>query len=226
LAQADLLRPRTMVVGEPTSLHPARAGKGSSLAEVRVHGKEAHSAHPSQGASAIRGAARLIVALDALQAELELRRNSLFDPAFTTFNVGTIAGGTAKNIVPSQCSFQLEWRPVPGTGAENLPARFALWIDAFNRGSVDTRAELIVKRMQPGFETAPDAPLVNVLESLTGRAPIAIPFGTEASIFASIAEQIVVFGPGDMRTAHSNRECVSIAELDEAVTCLGKLMTA
>jgi acetylornithine deacetylase len=65
------------------------------------------------------------------------------------------------------------------------------------------------------------------MEALTGRAPIAIPFGSEASVFASISsgpEEIVVFGPGDMRTAHSPRECVPIAELQEAVRCIKGLM--
>jgi acetylornithine deacetylase len=49
LLEAGLLRPRHVLVGEPTSLRPARAGKGYGLAEVRVFGKEAHSAHPAQG---------------------------------------------------------------------------------------------------------------------------------------------------------------------------------
>ncbi|MGA8531424.1 MAG: M20/M25/M40 family metallo-hydrolase, partial [Acidobacteriaceae bacterium] len=52
LFDQGLLRPRRMVIGEPTSLHPARAGKGYCLAEVTVFGKEAHSAHPGQGVSA------------------------------------------------------------------------------------------------------------------------------------------------------------------------------
>ena len=37
---------------------------------------------------------------------------------------------------------------------------------------------------------------------------------------------IVVFGPGDMRTAHSSSECVPLAELEQAVDCLTALMKA
>jgi acetylornithine deacetylase len=65
---------------------------------------------------------------------------------------------------------------------------------------------------------------VSFLEALTGRSAASIPFGSEASIFAAMAEEIVVMGPGDMRTAHSSRECVPIAELHEAVECFGALM--
>lgn len=54
----NAVRPRRVIIGEPTQLHPARAGKGYCLAEVTVTGKEAHSAHPEQGVSAIYHAAR------------------------------------------------------------------------------------------------------------------------------------------------------------------------
>ena len=40
LAQAKPLRVRYSIVGEPTSLKPIRAGKGYSLAEVIVKGRE------------------------------------------------------------------------------------------------------------------------------------------------------------------------------------------
>ncbi len=49
LFASNLMRPRRLVIGEPTSLRPARAGKGYCLAEVTVIGAEAHSAHPLQG---------------------------------------------------------------------------------------------------------------------------------------------------------------------------------
>ncbi len=54
-----------------------------------------------------------------------------------------------------------------------------------------------------------------------GRAATSIPFGSEASLLASVAEEVIVFGPGDM---HSSRECVPLDELDEAVRCLQSLM--
>jgi acetylornithine deacetylase len=81
-------------------------------------------------------------------------------------------------------------------------------------------------RRQPGFETSADAPLVRSVEALTHRPAASIPFGSEASLFAPLAEEVIVFGPGDMRTAHSSRECVAVAELDEAVACLRSLMAA
>ncbi|HLJ77431.1 MAG TPA: M20/M25/M40 family metallo-hydrolase, partial [Acidobacteriaceae bacterium] len=85
-------------------------------------------------------------------------------------------------------------------------------------------AEIRPVRQQPGFETPAASPLVQQVERLTGRAAVSIPFGSEASLFAPIATEVIVFGPGDMRTAHSSRECVPLAELDEAVAILRTLI--
>ncbi len=224
LFAANALRPRRMVIGEPTKLRPARAGKGYCLAGVTVHGKEAHSAHPQQGVSAIYHAARLIAAIEELARQKTTQTHPFFDPGFTTINVGTIAGGTAKNIVPGRCVFQLEWRPIPGEPAESVLESVAQIVGRMHREDPTFHAEIQPLRQQPGFETPADAPLVRRVESLTGRPATSIPFGSEASIFAPAAEEVIVFGPGDMRTAHSSREYVPLAELDAAVACLGSLM--
>src|SRR6266545_4761776 len=60
LADARPFKARYAIVGEPTSLQPMRAGKGYCLAEITVRGREAHSAYPQLGASAIFRASRLI----------------------------------------------------------------------------------------------------------------------------------------------------------------------
>jgi len=214
------LRPRRVLVGEPTSLHPARAGKGYCLARITVHGREAHSAHPAQGISAITHAARLLLALDALAADLARTTNPFFDPPSTTLNIGTIEGGTAKNIVPGRCQFQLEWRPLPSDPADRVLDAVRACADRLHLADPGFSCDIDPLRRQPGFETPADAQLVRALEAASGRPAVAIPFGSEASLFAPIAEETVVFGPGDMRTAHSPRECVPLADLDEAVAIL------
>lgn len=224
LLRQDVLRPRRLVIGEPTSLHPARAGKGYCLAEITVMGKEAHSAHPEQGVSAIYEAARLIAAIEQLVVELARETHPFFEPAFTTLNVGTIEGGTAKNIVPGSCRLQLEWRPIPGQPQAKVLESVTALVAKIEQERPTFRAEAKPLRQQSGFETSESAPLVRSLELLTGRGAVSIPFGSEASIFGAIAEETVVIGPGDMRTAHSERECVPIAELHEAVECFGALM--
>lgn len=224
LLEGAQLRPRSLVVGEPTSLQPARAGKGYCLAEVTVFGAEAHSAHPHKGRSAIYDAARLIEAIHQLSEQLTAERNSFFDPPYTTINIGTIQGGTAKNIVPGECRFLVEWRPVPSREQDCIPEAIERIMWQMKEEDAAFRSNFAILRRQNGFETDADSNLVRTMERLSGRAAISIPFGSEASVFASLADEIVVFGPGDMRTAHSPRECVPISELKEAVQCVKALM--
>jgi acetylornithine deacetylase len=225
LLAANTVRPRRAVIGEPTSLHPARAGKGYYLAEVTVRGEEAHSAHPGEGRSAIYGAARLITAIEEYAAELSKTRNTFFSPPFTSLNVGVIQGGTAKNIVAGECKFQLEWRPLPGPSSDALLDILRMAADQRRKSDPSFTYEIKILRRQPGFETNATASLVTRLCDLTKREATSIPFGSEASILSSIAEEVVVFGPGDMRTAHSRRECVPVNELDEAVSIVRALIS-
>jgi acetylornithine deacetylase len=225
LLTADAVRPRRAVVGEPTSLQPARAGKGYYVAEVTVRGQEAHSAHPGEGRSAIYGAARLITAIEEYAAKLTKTRNTFFSPPFTSLNVGVIQGGTAKNIVAGECKFQLEWRPLPGPSSDALLDILRLAADQRKKSDPSFTYEIKILRRQPGFETNATASLVTRLCELSKREATSIPFGSEASLLSSIAEEVVVFGPGDMRTAHSPRECVPVNELEEAVSILCALMS-
>ncbi|WP_433970894.1 acetylornithine deacetylase [Tunturiibacter lichenicola] len=224
LLASALMNPRCLVIGEPTSLYPARAGKGYCLAEVTVSGEEAHSAHPFQGRSAIYGAAQMIREIEIFARRLAEERNNFFDPAFTTLNIGTIHGGTAKNVVPGRCSFLVEWRPIPGNADEIVAEAIVKIGNQILEVNPDFRFDLKILRQQSGFETAPKSDLVRTMEHLTGRQSISIPFGSEANVFASLVKEIIVFGPGDMRTAHSPRECVPVSELTEAVSYIKKLM--
>ena len=216
----NALRPRRTIIGEPTQLHPARAGKGYCLAEITVTGKEAHSAHPDQGVSAIYNAARLIGAVEKLAAQLRSEQNSFFRPAFTTVNVGLIHGGTAKNIVAGSCRFQLEWRPIPGQGASAVLDSVTTIITNMKQADPAFHAEVRPLRQQAGFETPASSPMVEQMERLAARPAVSIPFGSEASLYAPVAQEVIIFGPGDMRTAHSSRECVPVSELDEATRIL------
>jgi acetylornithine deacetylase len=220
----DLIRPANMVVGEPTNMQPARAGKGYCMAKITVTGHEAHSAHPLQGASAILGAAHLMVALEELAALIAREENPLFSPGYTTMNIGTIQGGTAKNIIPGECSFLLEWRPIPSAGATRIPEQINQVIDRQRQIHPRLSYHFDITRKQSGFETAADSTLVRAIESLSGCSASSIPFGSEASVFANVCHNVVVFGPGDMQTAHSSRECVPIDQLHRAVHCLRALM--
>jgi acetylornithine deacetylase len=224
LIASDSLRPRRLVVGEPTSLRAARAGKGYCLARVTIHGREAHSALPAQGVSAIYAAAHLVSALEELSRQLAAETHPFFEPPFTTLNVGTIEGGSAKNIIPGRTDLLVEWRPIPGSSPDRVPTAIRAMMERLERQYPGLRGSLNILRQQSGFETAADSSLVKLIERVSGQPATSISFGSEASDWSAVAKDVVVFGPGDMRSAHSDRECVSIPELTIAVQAISTMM--
>lgn len=208
LAKKRAIRARYAIVGEPTGLRPVRAGKGYGLAEIVVRGKEAHSAFPARGKSAIFDAARIVTRLEAVAKKLESKKNRAFDPPYTTLSVGLIQGGTAKNIVAQECRITVEWRAIPGDDRAAEMIRGAL--EGFD-------AALHIKRSDPAFEPASGAQLAQLMESISGNRSTTVAFGTEAAHLNTRGEETVVFGPGDMTVAHKTGEFVPIAELRRCV---------
>jgi len=224
LAGREALSARYTIIGEPTSLRPVRAGKGYALAEIVVFGKEAHSAFPSAGRSAIYDAARVVTGLERITKKLAARKNRSFDPPFTTLNVGLIQGGSAKNIVPGECRITVEWRPIPGQDprwAEELIREELLRL---KRASPGLDARLDVKRLDPPFGPAATDHLAKLLERLTQRRSTTVSFGTEAAHLRDLTSEAVVFGPGDMAVAHKTEEFVLVDELGECTAYLREVI--
>jgi acetylornithine deacetylase len=220
LVALEAVSARYMIIGEPTGLHVVRAGKGYCLATIIVRGKEAHSAFPSKGHSAIYDAARVALLLERVAHEVEDDREPSFEPPFTTLNVGIIEGGTAKNIVPGECRLLVEWRPIPSQPADFVSDIIARELDALCRSSPDFHFDFELQRMDPAFAPSKTGNMVDLLSSLTGKQPSTIAFGSEAAHLSPITSETVVFGPGDMTVAHRTGEFVPVAELHACVAHL------
>jgi acetylornithine deacetylase len=228
LLAARNLRIGSAIVSEPTSLRAGIAGKGYGLAKIVVEGREAHSAFPQQGVSAISIAARLIV---RIEDSFKIRGHKaltdpLFDPPPTTFNIGVIEGGTAKNIIPGRCSFLVEWRAIPGEDPAGVLAELRRMVTEAQSQEPQAVVQLKSLRTEPGFSPASKGQLQLRLAGLLATEPVGISFGSEASRVARIADEVIVIGPGDMRTAHSDRERVPLAELELWTAVLKKLLAS
>jgi acetylornithine deacetylase len=139
--------------------------------------------------------------------------------------VGVVQGGTAKNVVPGECRFLVEWRPVPdedpATALESLKSLAAL-TERSHPGCVIT---VEGRRADAGFAYPPHSDLAQSLSEQLATQPTGISFGSEATRFSKVADQVVVIGPGDMHTAHSDRECIAISDLEAWTKCVCQLLT-
>ncbi len=119
------VRPALCIIGEPTSMRIATGHKGKLAARVVCTGKAAHSALPHEGLNAIHLAVELVGALRKEQASIERDgvRDATFEVPYSTIQTGTIEGGVAVNVVPSQCNMEFEIRTIPDDNVDNILRR-------------------------------------------------------------------------------------------------------
>jgi acetylornithine deacetylase len=223
--------PRRTIVGEPTSLVPARLHKGHLRARIVVEGRAAHSGLPHLGASAIEPAARVVTALADLRRALESERPAGADafPAvpFVTLNVGRIEGGAAANVVPDRCALELGARLLPGMESADFLARVRA-AAARAAGDADWRLE-VVGESPPAMldagsdlwrwlckETSPPA------RGGTQAGAESVAFATDAGWLQRLGFDCVVWGPGSIEDAHRANEFVPLSDLDAARATLGR----
>jgi acetylornithine deacetylase len=215
------VHPRHAIVGEPTSLTPVRAHKGYCAVEVVIAGVEGHSAYPEVGASAIHAMGRLWPEIERIGEELRRESDGAFSPPTTTWNVGVVQGGKARNIIAGECRFTYEWRPLPGQDPRRA---LRLLEDACERqeagGGGKLSIEIAPLRTDPAAVTAAEAEIVRFLEAESGNRATTVPFGTELPEVIGMGAEACVFGPGDIRVAHRTGEHVAIAEVERAAAIL------
>ena len=191
--------------------------------DVTVTGVEGHSAFPDVGASAIHAAGRLLSEVARIQEEMKDEQDPLFAPPWTTFNVGIIHGGKARNILAGECTFSLEWRPIPGQD----PGRALRLFDAAGeRVAAESGGRVAVQRTPMRLDDAAVTPakaeVVRFLEAESGHGARSIPFGTELPELIALGAEGCVFGPGDIRVAHRTGEHVAVAELERCAEILAR----
>jgi acetylornithine deacetylase len=227
----DLPRPGFVIVGEPTMMEVADAHKGVATFHTLVTGVEAHSANPRGGANAISAAAEIITEIDRLAREREApeMQDARFDPPYSTYHVGTIRGGTARNILARDCQFGWEFR-----GLANAPASEALravqdFIDSvalprLRRYTSAPTIETIMEIDVPGLAAEPDSLASTIAKRLTrSNRTIAVSYATEAGHFQRAGLPTAVCGPGSIDQAHKPDEFLAVSQLEAALSFLAKM---
>jgi acetylornithine deacetylase len=229
---ADLPRPAAVIVGEPTGMEVADAHKSIVTCLTTVHGHEAHSARPALGANAVAAACDLVAGLNRI-ADLMIERgdpSGRFDPASTTVHVGTIQGGTARNILAKECRFHWEYRGLPDLDPAEIPRLFAREVERVTRerlnrygafGRIETLEEVDI----PGLAPEPGSEAERLVLRLAGRnRTVAVPYATEAGQFQAAGLPTVVCGPGDIAQAHQPDEFITLEALGQGERFLRNLI--
>src|SRR5229473_1527292 len=227
-----IARPMLAIVGEPTSMQIANAQKGCSFFRTRIVGREGHSSAPDRGVNAISAAAEIIAEIGRLHAEARgrARPESGFDPPHTTLSVGTIAGGTAVNIIARECAFDWDLRTLPDEDAASLKARIEAFISAdllprmragYEEAAVETETIVAVPPLAP----VAGSPAEALARLLTGaNTTTTVSFASEAGLYQQAGIPAIVCGPGSIDVAHKPDEYITRAELAAGQSFLDRLL--
>jgi acetylornithine deacetylase len=187
---------RYLINGEPTESKLASGAKGSLRAILRTRGREAHSAYPHLGKSAIEPLIELLPTLRKLPLPS--------DPVLgeTTVNIGTIKGGTEANVIPAHAEAEIMFRLV----SDVAPIKKMISEWASGHADVEFGSHIPAQKFAtvPGFETGPVA--------YTSDIPLLSNWG-----------EPFLFGPGSIHVAHTPDEYIDVEELRASVDSYERL---
>ncbi|MDX2150599.1 MAG: M20/M25/M40 family metallo-hydrolase [Bryobacteraceae bacterium] len=189
---------RYLINGEPTENKMAVGSKGALRYEVFAKGRMAHSAYPELGDSAIDKL------LDALARMRKVPLPADERLGASTFNVGTIHGGRAPNVIADEARAEVMIRLVD----DGLQLHEAMSEAA--GADVELREVLRIPAVHlgvlPGFETT------------------VVAYTTDIPAFEGAWGEPFLLGPGTIHVAHTTEERVPKAQLLEAVTLYERMV--
>ena len=193
-----------------------------------MYKRQGHSSQPQKGVSAVEYAAKYANKLIELREELKKRAptDSIFDPPFSTLQVGGIFGGIAHNVIADKCHINWETRPVikeDGIFLNQKIDEFAEKVllpemrKVFPKSNI--RKQIIGEII--GFNRVKNSEACEFVSSLTGdNSRNVVSFGTEAGLFQEIGMSTVVCGPGSIEQAHKVDEFIELSEIEKCIKFL------
>lgn len=218
---------RGVVVGEPTQCRAVLEHRGIATATAEFSGTAGHASAAralvdSAVHEAVRWGARALAFAEAREAR---RYKSL---AGVRFNLGLVNGGIKANMIASTATARFGVRPLPDERPEALISEFEKLAERPDR-----------VRFTKGFLAPPlPAPLAEggaevarrVAEASALAEELALPLGepvdfwTEASLFSASGLPAIVYGPGNIREAHTAGEWVALSDLAAAEAAYRRML--
>lgn len=210
--------PDGAIIAEPTLLDVVVAHRGATRLCIRTKGRACHSSDPTQGINAIYRMAKVV---DCLKDYAEVLRRTVKPHPLcggATFSVGRIYGGASVNIVPDECTIEVDRRVIPGEDHAQVLKDLKGYITSHVDFEVVFDDPFI---NGPALNNDNNAWLADHLLHYTAivagpHKAIGVPFGTHASRTSANGIPSVVFGPGSIDQAHTKDEFLEIAQLEKA----------
>jgi len=204
------LKTRYGIVGLGTTNRVCLGNKGRIDVDIVVKGKACHSSAPWDGVNAVEGARMVLDRLDGLTSGLEHPELG----AATLVTTRIESGPAILHTIQDVCRITLDRRLLPGENAADVLAGIAEAVTTLDPWQVDVHQGAI---MYPS-DLSSESEVARALEAVCQIAGAGtLPFYSSAALDAGYLNhqgiETVMFGPGDLRFAHTDEEVVSLGEV-------------
>ena len=223
------------VILEPTSLKVCPIQSGALTFRLKIPGQATHAAMRWDGISAIEKYNLIHQSIIKLEKERHQSFNVKYyklSDRVAPINIGTIKGGEWHSTVPESVMVEGRFGVFPGESALDAKNAFE------NHLKKVANSDVWLKENPPileWFEGQFESGQTNVNHSIIGALKHAyknvknnsailegVTYGSDLRLFTNHADiPAVLFGPGDVRLAHSANEYI---EIEEVLTCV-KIIT-
>ncbi len=215
------------IILEPTRMALCPIGAGALSFRLHVRGRAAHGALRTEGVSAVDKFYQVAQAIEKLEAQRHSGfRHPFFQPGelIAPISIGKIQAGDWPSTVPESLVAEGRFGVLPGEHTSTAREHFEAAIRTASNSDEWLRANPVVVewfegQFEPG-ETPPDAAIIGELTSahhdVCGRTALihGVPYGSDLRLFTKHGGMhAVLYGPGDVRVAHSLNEFVPLDEV-------------
>jgi succinyl-diaminopimelate desuccinylase len=196
------------VLLEPTYGVVEAGCQGTLRALVRTTGRRAHTARAWRGVNAIHAAG------DVLRRLTDYRPRTVTIDGCTYregLNAVRIAGGVAGNVVPDECTVEVNLRFAPDRTEKQALEHVHEVFDGFDVELTDSAPGAL-----PGLGAAPAREFL----AAVGEEPAAKLGWTDVARFAALGIPALNYGPGDPLLAHAPDEHVEIGKIRDGAATL------
>lgn len=202
LTEADLA-----LVLEPTDLEVQLGCTGSLQAELAFDGRQAHSARPWHGESALTKALPVLAEL-AERQPIEVDVDGIvYRDVLSATQAWT---DNPKNVLPGRLTVNVNLRFAPSRGLDEAEEELRAWIG-------DRAAHVEIVDRAPPAAPRVDAPLVDAFLSRVNATRGGKQGWTDVARFAEVGVPSLNFSPGLTAQAHQAGEYVRVADVRTAL---------
>ena len=211
--QSQIKNPIGTIIVEPTGMKILRAHRGILWLNIETFGKTAHGSTPQAGINAIL---KMNALLNRLQDwKIPHTPHPLLGGC--SMSINRITGGSATNIVPDNCSVEIDIRTLPGQDHTAIIDDLQNFCDDLQKNDPDFKTQISIIRTVDALETPAEKPFVKAVCQATGITETqAAGFTTDGPYFEKLNAPVLIFGPGDGSLCHKPDEYIEIDALEQA----------